>query len=446
MIKNITQAEQNSLQARKINDSFKRLINSNNLTREQERQLSFLQGRRVGDAQSGFNATQKIPVDQLINTNQSSNVISESIDTASDKLVDRIAALKGYGATVVQPGTTIDKVDIESDNTEEPYTYVPSDPNKPDDLESSASETIEYKRNKQYTPYIDPIQNKYNLKNGRNIRENDIIDITSRGIIVQPESNNPSDLSMYKYYTEDDLEVQNKPVINEFNTFTPEEYIDPMSGQDQFHHKKIDGSVRTEQLLRYRYNFGLDDIVAERHELVPVAGYITSPILVKGSQYIELCTSVFDNVEYSIIDGDIEVPILPVDQNTIVNERLFYGLMPRFTITNPTEIIVRRNMETELAIVSLQELELFLTANSTDEEISQSSFAQSDLYTIDYIPDSSAKQYIPRNNHIQLKIIQRNYPGQVPVPIRDISIRKYGITTTWYLSSFDDTSDGQKYY
>jgi hypothetical protein len=241
--------------------------------------------------------------------------------------------------------------------------------------------------------------------------------------------------------TNDYLKQETIVPDNEYTNVPIQEYGYEPFGQDDFHHDDINGNVRSGKQVRYRYSYGFDNIIAAQMSMNRTAGYISEPINVKDCLYIELNANIVDGVEYSIIDGKTETPILPLEQSFVKGERLFYGLMPRFFIVNPNDVIVRHNGET-LGIGSLEDLELFLSVNNTEQETGQSFFLREEIYTIDYEPDTRARIYYPKNDTIKVKIVQRILnPGDVPIPIESVTIRKHGNQSSWYLSSSDESPD-----
>lgn len=439
-IKNITQAERANGLINRADESLMNTWEGSAIARATDTQSASLQDRRVGYGQSNLNISKRTPVNRVKNSSNSDNSLTTAVYSATDGIMNRISVLGKYDAQTVSTGDTVEKVDSMTSSADVDATYVESDPVQPKETPKivSPEPTVSATPNNQIE-YIDTMQNDYSVNNEL-IPSSDIIGTTSDGIIVQKQSADLDQLSSYTYYPSDDLQMQTKPTTSEYNNFTQPTYHSSVSGaQDSFNHLTVDATAPTEEVQRFTYKFGFNDIRLERRELVQVAAYMSAPILVKGTQYIMLSAPIIDGVEYSVIDGDKEIPILPIGQESVKGEKLFYGLMPRFTIVDSTSISVYKNLDEVMNITSREDLELFLAANNTNEEVSQSNFSATDLYTIDYTPDSDSQQYMPKNNYIQLKIIQRYYGKLVPEAIRNILIRKYGIKTTWYLSSFDET-------
>lgn len=357
---------------------------------------------------------------------------------------DAVNNIASYGSSSIKTGESVgDLKDITEESNDLPApTYVSSDPNKPSDDSlnvSSSNGTLTYDASTLYSnnSVLNFNRNRYeNVITKQNINPSDIISTFDGGVITQRESTSPDELSSYRLSSNDYL-TQRTTLPNDVELPIVNYNHEPF-GQDRFHHPDINSNVNTNQHIRYRYSYGFDNVIAAQMSIAKVAGYISSPINVSDCLYIELNADVIDNVEYSIIDGKSEVSILPIEQSYVNKERLFYGLMPRFLITDPNEIIVRHGEEV-LGISSLEDLELFLSVNNTTQEVGQSSFLREEIYTIDYQPDTRAKIYYPKSKAIQVKIIQRLIGTDVaPASINSVTIRKHQNQSSWYLSSFDE--------
>ena len=175
-------------------------------------------------------------------------------------------------------------------------------------------------------------------------------------------------------------------------------------------------TTETKQLCRYV--FGFDRIICSRKIPDSVAGYVSQEIDVSDYVYIRLSVKQHEYIEYSIIDGKDETPILPVEQTYVTDEKIFLGLKTRFQPDETEEVIVKRNgIRTTYSFNDVQGLEIL----------------KDDLWTVSYKPLTAASKYTPKTNKIRVKLIQRCYPGSVPIDITDIKIRKYGRSTTWTL-------------
>lgn len=360
---------------------------------------------------------------------------SHSVNSNS---VTSVTAISG----TEEESTEVTKVSSDPDMPEEYTIQLSSDDVYDGTTNTANSYTFDISKLYEDTPDINLNENNYSetVNGNASVKKKDIIAVTKSGLVTQTQTDNYEELSSYRLIMNDYLKQNTITDEDEYRQVTRENFSDKFFGKDPFHNPDVKGSVETEQKVRYRYLYGFDGIVAAQKAIDSSAGYISSDVDVSNCSYIELVTSVIDNVEYSIIDGKNEIPILPVGQDTIKNEKLFFGIMPRFDIMNPSDIVVKRDGET-IGVSSLQDLQLFLLTNNTDSEVGQSSFLREGNYTIDYEPGKSSQSYYPVNDKIRLKIIQRNLADSAPIAIDTIVIRKYGQKNPWALSTYDTDID-----
>lgn len=161
-----------------------------------------------------------------------------------------------------------------------------------------------------------------------------------------------------------------------------------------------------------KYLFGIDKLEISQSVPSEVNGFISNSIDIENCSYIELAvkTEGTTEVEYSIIDGLKETPILPIDQLTVVHEKLFYKLDTRFTPDTSEKITIYKNdKETKYQYSQIKDLAL-----------------NDGRYTISYTPLKTAHIYYPQNNKIKVKVIQRTQNGRIPSRIQSMVIIKHG--------------------
>lgn len=163
----------------------------------------------------------------------------------------------------------------------------------------------------------------------------------------------------------------------------------------------------------YGYFFGIDSIKIQKKAIKNVCGYISTPISIKNS-YIELSAIAADlsPFEFSIVDGTVETPILPVDITEIINEPLFFGSPVRFEIDKTKPVTIKKNS---------------VATNLSVNDISSIDFSAGE-YTISYTPILNRK-YFPQGSEIKVKIIQRKTEQQIN--LEEIIIKKYGGDIAW---------------
>ena len=164
----------------------------------------------------------------------------------------------------------------------------------------------------------------------------------------------------------------------------------------------------------FKYTFGLDAIKVQQKAMYKECGYQSETISLGECSYIELSADENGSnpVEYYIIDGTKEVPILPVEKTKVVHEPLVYQLGTRFAVDPDSDVkIYQDGVETNL---------LLSDADSFDYA--------GHSYTVSYTP-IDAHKYFPKNKEVQVKIIQKK--SELPTTINTVSIRKHGGEMYW---------------
>ena len=178
---------------------------------------------------------------------------------------------------------------------------------------------------------------------------------------------------------------------------------------------------RQELLERTVYNFGIDSITARYTAPKPVSGFISQPIDIGPCSYVTLsvktAAKLSGRMEFSIIDGSSEVPILPEEMGKkIVHEKLFPNMPTRFSIdTSVNYVIYKDNTPVQLTYDEVQTMPL------DDGE-----------YTITYTTKADYK-YFPTSTSIRVKVIVR-CPDKKPTPIKAMTIKRFGGEMPWRIS------------
>lgn len=333
---------------------------------------------------------------------------------------------------------------VPSGSTVESAGFATSDPAQPDSVEDKLS-YLYSKRNTEDTVPVFNVSNLYRSDNNINLNSNTyknkntgedisnetVLYASSVGIITEKDS--PMGLPIYHLIPSSELE---QTTDDDSGKMTPFTFQDNTAGQETLHYRTVKSNIQTTQQTRYRYSVGFDDIKLAKKSFKNIGGYLSRDIVLGTCGYFTLSCETYQGVEFYIIDGKTEIPILPVQQTTVEDEKLFFGLMPRFEISNPDNIVVKKNgVITD--ITTLESLRLFLTANTGDIR-NESSYDTINLYTISYIPKESAHKYVPKSKSIKLKIISRKGVG-IPQIIKAVTLNKYGTSIDWYLSSIDSS-------
>ena len=166
------------------------------------------------------------------------------------------------------------------------------------------------------------------------------------------------------------------------------------------------------KIYRYVYHLGLDE-AAFSNVIYESNSVCVTPLIEIGQledeSYIALEAFYKGNIEFYIIDGTLEIPIMPLGQTQIEDEKLFYGLSTRFIVNDQAPILVKQN------------------GTSTDCDYHTilndlSYWKDNTTYHISYTPIAQY-HYKPVNNRIQIKAIIRGIGS-----IQKMTLRHYGDT------------------
>lgn len=169
-------------------------------------------------------------------------------------------------------------------------------------------------------------------------------------------------------------------------------------------------SSNLQRQSRFIYFFGIDKVEAKNIKIENTAIRQFAEVKTNGAEWITLETQHYapdkTGIEYSLIDGTSEIPILPNGETTVMNERLFPNLETRFTVDRIIDI--RRNGE----VVNL----------SIDEAKNK----RDGLYSVSY-ETSNANTYRPTTETVGVKATLRSYSEDVDHPyIEGVQVRLYG--------------------
>lgn len=183
--------------------------------------------------------------------------------------------------------------------------------------------------------------------------------------------------------------------------------------------KKASGS--TVQISMYMYSFGLDYLDVKRIVQYEDGYFISDPISVgvmNEKEYIQLNVDDTDEdgfgTEYSILDGDREIHLVPVGVEHIENERVF-----------PETDIIYNMDESEKYIIKKDGI-------TTDISLENAKLQYRNRYSIDYFPELKFN-YTPINTDVRVKAVMRTYGKyrEFTPEIKKIVIRKYGGDNLW---------------
>ena len=165
----------------------------------------------------------------------------------------------------------------------------------------------------------------------------------------------------------------------------------------------------------YNYMFGIDSIAIKYIEQKQDSCFISQQININelaDKEYIQLhVDEVLDEdttIEYSILDGDVEIPALPFGSKIIKNERIFNALPLRFNQDYSLAMTIKKNGIT------------------TDISLDDAKTQLLSRFSVDYFPEENYN-YTPINSSIRIKAVIRSYKNTTNNSyLKAIKIRKYG--------------------
>lgn len=170
----------------------------------------------------------------------------------------------------------------------------------------------------------------------------------------------------------------------------------------------------------YNYMFGIDSIEIKNIEQYQDSCFISEAMdigTLSDKEYIQLHTEeIIDDdtcIEYSILDGDTEIPVLPFGAKTVKNEKIFNGLPLRFNQDYSLTVVIKKD-----GIV-------------TDISLDDAKTQVLSRFSADYFPQENYN-YKPINSNIKIKAIIRNYSKKTNNSyLKAIKVRKYGGDVPW---------------
>lgn len=203
-----------------------------------------------------------------------------------------------------------------------------------------------------------------------------------------------------------------------------EEAIARVNGEDiDIFNNDIINSPNIIEKKMYSYIFGLSTIDIKYIEQQNESCFISESINIgqlDENHYIQLFVdhllSDSTGIEYYLLDGDMEIPMLPYGTTIIKNEKLFPALSLRF-----------HQDETEAHTIKKDGM-------TTDISIDDAKNQMLSTFSIDYFP-AQEYNYTPINPNIRIKVIVRKFGKGVDNSfIRSLKFRKYGGDSPWISS------------
>ena len=189
---------------------------------------------------------------------------------------------------------------------------------------------------------------------------------------------------------------------------------------EQYYVDKMPSKENITEKTMYTYMFGIDEISIKKVDQEYDGAFISDLIdigTLNEKEYIQLCVDQYNGentgVEYSIYDGDVEVPIIPIGFKHIENEKIFTDVGLRFARDESEYIAIKK--DGAVIDISLEDAQSQLTGR----------------YSADYYPEQKYS-YTPINSMIRIKATMRKFgPVEATPYINSIKVRKYGGDLLW---------------
>lgn len=219
-------------------------------------------------------------------------------------------------------------------------------------------------------------------------------------------------------------EYEYNDLINATTQIEVDELIEIIRGDDVISFASDDNKnvKNVESINKYTYRFGLDYLNLSYVEQYNESCFMSDEIHVgrfNSNEYLNINTEFSSlestSIEFYIVDGNKEVPILPLSLDKIKNEKIFTGMNLRFDQGYDDDYAIRKDG--------------YVINMSLDDAISQ----MTGNYSVDYTPNATTcYSYTPINTSIKVKAILRKYNDFAEMPyIESIKIRKFGGAAPW---------------
>lgn len=200
------------------------------------------------------------------------------------------------------------------------------------------------------------------------------------------------------------------------------EFIEVIRDQSSTPINKQEETANIVAVDNYTYSFGLDYITIKFVEPHMKSCYVSKEVNIGTlgkDDYITIDTNHYQpegtTIEYSILDGDREIPILPEKLLKIDNEKIFHATDLRFAMGDSDYYTIRES------------------GHVVDIDLEEAKHLAVDNYSVDYTPDYDLCYNLkPINKSIRVKAVLRRYNERFDMPyISNVKIKKFGGIAPW---------------
>lgn len=169
--------------------------------------------------------------------------------------------------------------------------------------------------------------------------------------------------------------------------------------------------TKTEAYQYYTSYFGLNDFVTANKSFAPASGAVSDEISVEKDVPLHLyadvsCDTSKASVEFSILDGTKEMPILPDDQMEVEHEKVFFMLPARFVG---------------------KDFMYYRDGSPLGTKLADGAMSDGATYTVSYKPDISSYEVTPTSDKVRVKTVIRVYDADARMPeVKNIRLGQEG--------------------
>lgn len=205
-----------------------------------------------------------------------------------------------------------------------------------------------------------------------------------------------------------------KKEIYDDGEYYPDEDV-PSYGQEVYDDDTLDDEDNSYEYYTDKavYNFGFNILNTNEYTEAKNNAVISDEIDLGTFSYISIESEEETDddsvIEYSIISGTTEIPIIPDNHSEVIKEKLFYGLNTRFIEDNSSDAY-----------------EIYEDGQKTTKQSPSFKDFEQHEYIVKYKAGGDPYKIIPSQSKIKIKVVIRN-SGKV----NKVILKKYGGNLQW---------------